>query len=87
MYWLFLNNHVVINVNYIAVIPHIFMIISIPVFMVTLKWIQEFHLAFEPMGVYMNTICSNVPIPEECMSIWLVIRYVSGFVFFPEVIF
>lgn len=69
MYWLFLNNHVVINVNYIAVIPHIFMIISIPVFMVTLKWIQEFHLAFEPMGVYMNTICSNVPIPEECMSI------------------
>ena len=49
--------------------------------MVTLKWIQDFHLAFEPMGVYMNTICSNVPIPEECMSVCLVIRYVSVFFF------
>ena len=45
------------------------MIISIPVFMITLKWIQDFHLAFEPMGVYMNTICSNVPVPEECMGV------------------
>lgn len=51
------------------------MIISIPVFMITLKWIQDFHLAFEPMGVYMNTICSNVPVPEECMSVCLVTKY------------
>lgn len=61
---------------------HIFlMVISVGAFMVTLKWFQDFHLVFEPMAVYVNTIFSNIPISEECLSVCL-IRFV--FVFNPH---
>lgn len=57
------------------------MLISIGVFMVTLKWVQDFHLVFKPTAVCVNTNFPNIPISKECVNVDFIIRCVSVFVF------
>lgn len=63
------------------------MLISIGVFMVTLKWVQDFHLVFKPMAVCVNTNFPNIPISKECVNVDYNQMFLFLFLFFSEIIF